>query len=116
MASAKDKERVEELRRLIDHHNYLYYVDAKPEISDKEYDKLYDELKKLETDNPELITPDSPTQRVGGQPIEGFVTVTHREAMLSIENAYNADELREFDRRIHRLIGDQSVEYVVELK
>src|SRR5437867_12337280 len=105
MASAKDKERVEELRRLIDHHNYLYYVDAKPEISDKEFDKLYDELKKLETDNPELITPDSPTQRVGGQPIEGFVTVTHRQPMLSIDNPYRADELREFERRGRTLVG-----------
>lgn len=116
MASAKDKERVEELRRLIDHHNYLYYVEAKPQVSDKEYDKLYDELKKLETDNPELITPDSPTQRVGGQPIEGFVTVAHREPMLSIDNTYNADELREFDRRVHRLLGSGTVQYVVELK
>src|SRR5206468_4746963 len=116
MAAAKDRERVEELRRLIDHHNYLYYVDAKPEISDKEFDKLYDELKKLETDNPELITPDSPTQRVGGQPIEGFVTVTHREPMLSIDNTYSADELREFDRRVRKLLGGESVQYVVELK
>jgi len=117
MASAKDKtERVEELRRLIDHHNFLYYVEAKPEISDKEFDKLYDELKKLETANPELINPDSPTQRVGGQPIEGFVTVTHREPMLSIDNTYSADGLREFDRRVHRLLGSESVQYVVELK
>ncbi len=116
MASAKDKERVEELRRLIDHHNFLYYVEAKPEISDKEFDKLYDELKKLETDNPELITADSPTQRVGGQPIEGFVTVTHREPMLSIDNTYSADELREFDRRVRKLLGGESVQYVVELK
>src|SRR5882724_7093463 len=103
MASEKDKQRASELSHLIDHHNYLYYVDAKPEISDKEFDKLYDELKKLETDHPELITPDSPTQRVGGQPIEGFVTVTHREPMLSIDNTYNADELREFDRRVRKL-------------
>jgi DNA ligase (NAD+) len=116
MATAKDKERVEELRRLIDHHNYLYYVEAKPEISDKEFDKLYDELKKLETDNPELITPDSPTQRVGGQPIEGFVTVTHREPMLSIDNTYSAEELGEFDRRVRKLLGGEPVQYVVELK
>src|SRR5437867_7663314 len=116
MASAKDKERAEELRRLIDHHNYLYYVEAKPEISDKEFDKLYDELRKLETDNPELITPDSPTQRVGGQPIEGFVTVKHREPMLSIDNTYSADELREFDRRVRKLLDGEPVTYVVELK
>src|SRR2546429_2033527 len=117
MASAKDKERAEELRRLIDHHNFLYYVEAKPEISDKEYDKLYDELKKLETENPELITPDSPTQRVGGQPIEGFAAVTHRVPMLSIDNTYNADELREFDKRVRKQLGKgEAVTYVVELK
>src|SRR6266550_1110461 len=116
MASAKDKERAEELRRLIDHYIYFYYVDAKPEISDKEFDKLYDELKKLETDNPELITPDSPTQRVGGQPIEGFVTVTHREPMLSIDNTYSADELREFDRRVRKALPNEAITYVVELK
>src|SRR5207244_6947013 len=116
MASTKEKERAEELRRLIDHHNYLYYVEAKPEISDKKLDKLDDELRKLETDNPELITPDSPTQRVGGQPIEGFVTVKHREPMLSIDNTYSADELREFDRRVRKLLGGEPVQYVVELK
>ena len=116
MASEKNKERASELRHLIDHHNYLYYVDAKPEISDKEFDKLYDELKKLETDNPELVTPESPTQRVGGEPIGSFATVRHREPMLSIENTYNAEEVREFDRRVKRLLGGEPVEYVVELK
>jgi DNA ligase (NAD+) len=116
MASEKNKERAAELRHLIDHHNYLYYVDAKPEISDKEFDKLYDELKKLETDNPELVTPESPTQRVGGEPIGSFATVRHREPMLSIENTYNAEEVREFDRRVKRLLGGEPVEYVVELK
>src|SRR6266849_8089787 len=116
MASVKEKERASELSHLIDHHNYLYYVEAKPEISDKEFDKLYDELKKLETDHPELITPESPTQRVGGEPIGSFVTVRHREPMLSIDNTYNAEEVREFDRRVKRLLGGEPVEYVVELK
>jgi DNA ligase (NAD+) len=116
MATAKEQARAEDLRRQIDHHNYLYYVEAKPDISDKEFDKLYDELKKLETEHPELITPDSPTQRVGGQPIAGFVTVRHREPMLSIDNTYNAGELREFDKRVHKLLGGEKVEYVVELK
>jgi DNA ligase (NAD+) len=116
MAPAKDKARASELRHLIDHHNYLYYVEAKTEISDKEFDKLYDELKKLETDNPELITPESPTQRVGGEPIGSFVTVRHREPMLSIDNTYNAEEVREFDRRVKRLLSGEPVEYVVELK
>src|SRR5262245_11475035 len=116
MASAKEKARAEELRRLIEHHNYRYYVEAKPEISDKEFDKLLDDLKKLESDYPELITPDSPTQRVGGEPIGSFATVTHRQPMLSIDNTYNPGELREFDRRVHKLLGDETVEYVVELK
>jgi DNA ligase (NAD+) len=114
MASAEHRAR--ELRRLIDQHNYKYYVEAKPEISDREFDKLLDELKQLEAAHPELVTPDSPTQRVGGQPIEGFKTVRHREPMLSIDNTYSADELREFDRRIRKLLPGEPVGYVVELK
>src|SRR5438477_8754918 len=108
--------RAHELRQLIDAHNYKYYVEASPDISDRDFDRLLEELRKIESEHPELITPDSPTQRVGGQPIEGFVTVTHREPMLSIDNTYSADELREFDRRVHRLLGSESVQYVVELK
>ena len=106
----------EELRQQINHHNYLYYVEAKPEISDREFDRLLDELKKIEAEHPELVTPDSPTQRVGGEPIEGFKTVTHREPMLSIDNTYNAGELREFDRRVSKLLDGEPVVYVVELK
>jgi DNA ligase (NAD+) len=109
-------QRAEELRRQIEHHNHLYYVDAKPEISDRDFDRLLDELKKIETEHPELRTPDSPTQRVGGQPIEGFVSVTHRVPMLSIDNTYSADELREFDRRVRKLVPGEKIEYVVELK
>src|SRR6516164_4676523 len=116
MANPTTPRRAAELRRLIDHHNHLYYVEAKPEISDREFDKLLEELKTIEAEYPDLVTPDSPTQRVGGKPIEGFVTVTHRQPMLSIDNTYNADELREFDRRVHRLLGGESVQYVVELK
>src|ERR1700757_1669730 len=97
-------QRSEELRRLIDHHNYLYYVEAKPEISDREFDKLLRELQDIEQAHPQLITPDSPTQRVGGQPIEGFETIRHRVPMLSIDNTYNADEVREFDRRVRKLL------------
>jgi DNA ligase (NAD+) len=108
--------RVEELRRQIDHHNYLYYVEAAPEISDREFDKLLEELKALEKAHPELITPDSPTQRVGGQPIDSFKAVTHRVSMLSIDNSYNPDELREFDRRVRKIIVGETVNYVVELK
>src|SRR5437660_7720413 len=110
------EKRAEELRRQIEHHNYLYYQEAKPEISDREFDRLLEELKKLETQHPELVTPDSPTQRVGGQPIEGFVSVRHRQPMLSIDNTYNPGELREFDKRVKKLLGGDAVTYVVELK
>jgi DNA ligase (NAD+) len=110
------RERAEELRQVINHHNYKYYVEDKPEISDREFDRLLDELKKIEETYPELITPDSPTRRVGGQPIEGFVAVRHRVPMLSIDNTYSADELREFDRRVRKLLEGEPVTYVVELK
>lgn len=109
-------QRAEELRRQLHHHNYCYYVLAKPEITDREYDRLLDELKQIETAHPELVTPDSPTLRVGGEPIAGFVTVTHRQPMLSIDNTYNADELREFDKRVRKGLGGEAVTYVVELK
>ncbi len=109
-------ERALELRRLLEHHNYRYYVLAQPEISDREYDRLLDELKQLESAHPELATPDSPTQRVGGEPIDGFKTVTHRAPMLSIDNTYNPNDLREFDARIRKLLGREPVRYVVELK
>src|SRR5437899_1089040 len=109
-------QRAEEFRSLINHHNYKYYVEAQPEISDREYDRLVKELEKIEEAHPELITPDSPTRRVGGQPIEGFVTVKHRQPMLSIDNTYNAEELREFDRRVRKLLPGETVTYVVELK
>jgi DNA ligase (NAD+) len=109
-------QRAAELRRQIEHHNRLYYVDAKPEISDREFDRLLEELQQVEEAHPELVTPDSPTQRVGGEPIEGFRTVTHREPMLSIDNTYNPDQLREWDRTSRKQLGGESVTYVVELK
>jgi len=112
----KPSARATELRRQITYHNHRYYVDAAPEISDREFDKLLDELKKLEVEHPELVTPDSPTQRVGGAPIDGFTTVTHRMPMLSIDNTYNANELREFDRSARKLLGGDEIQYVVELK
>ena len=80
------RQRIDELRRQISHHNYQYYVEAKPEISDREFDRLLEELTKLEAEHPELVTADSPTQRVGGQPIAGFISVRHRMPMLSIDN------------------------------
>lgn len=110
------KKRAEELRRLINHHTHKYYVEAAPEISDREFDELVKELEAIEAAHPELVTPDSPTQRVGGQPLEEFATVRHRVRMLSIDNTYDAGELREFDRRVRKLLGREPVVYVVEPK
>src|SRR6516165_5738907 len=110
-------ERIQTLREQINHYNHRYYVDAVSEISDKEYDHLLKELQKLEDEHPDLAAPDSPTRRVGGKPIEGFTTVTHRVPMLSIDNTYNAGELREFDKRVRKALGkSESVTYVVEPK
>ena len=116
MTTSRAAARAAELRKELDHHNYLYYVEARPEISDKQFDQLMQELEELEAAHPELATPDSPTQRVGGLPIDGFKTVTHRVPMLSIDNTYNATELREFDNRVRKLLGKEPVRYVVELK
>jgi DNA ligase (NAD+) len=108
--------RAAELRQQIDYHNRKYYVDAAPEISDREFDRLLEELKKIEAEHPELVTPDSPTQRVGGAPIDEFRTVRHRVPMLSIDNTYSADELREWDKSVRKLLGGAEPCYVVELK
>ena len=108
--------RVIELRKLIDEANRQYYVLDNPEITDAEYDALFRELVELETRYPELVTPDSPTQRVGGPPSDAFAKVTHRTPMLSLANAFERDEVREFDKRVHRALGDLKVEYVTELK
>lgn len=119
MTFEEAKKRVEELRRLINYHNWRYYVLNQPEITDAEYDALFRELQQLEEMFPELITPDSPTQRVGAPPAEEFATVSHREPMLSLQNAFNEDELREFDRRIKRFLElpeSTEIEYVCELK
>ncbi|HEY0764896.1 MAG TPA: NAD-dependent DNA ligase LigA [Pyrinomonadaceae bacterium] len=107
---------IEKLRKEIRHHDELYYVAAQPEISDREYDELLERLQKLEADNPELITPDSPTQRVGGRPAEGFPEVVHTRPMMSLDNSYNIDELRAFDERCQRLAEGRKLEYVAELK
>lgn len=116
---ARARRRAEELRRLIEHHNRLYYVEAKPEITDREYDLLLEELHGLEERHPALRTPDSPTQRVGSDlsPLEEFAQVSHAVPMLSISNTYNPGELREFDARIKRFLGlEGPVAYVVEIK
>ncbi|MEW6065700.1 MAG: NAD-dependent DNA ligase LigA [Bacillota bacterium] len=110
------KARVEELRREINHHNTLYYVLDKPSITDAQYDRLMQELIQLEGAHPELIIPDSPTQRVGGQVQQGFQAVPHRVPMLSLGNAFGEGDLREFDRRVRTLLPGEEVEYVVELK
>ena len=111
------RHRHEELKRFIERHNRLYYVEAQPEISDREFDGLMKELEALEAEYPELVTPDSPTQRVGGEPIEGFVTVEHAVPMLSIDNTYNPGELRAFDERVRKGLGaGETPTYVVELK
>jgi DNA ligase (NAD+) len=119
MASTKDKDiekKIEALREKIRHHEYLYHVLDQPEISDQDFDKLLRQLKDLEAENPSLITPDSPTQRVGGKPREGFVKVAHSSPMLSLDNTYNEDELRAWERRVHELSGRKDVDYVCELK
>ncbi len=114
--SATPAARAAELRKVIDEHNYRYYVEANPTISDREFDKLLDELIRLERDHPELATPDSPTQRVGGQPIDGFTQVTHRVPMMSIENSYDAADLRKFDADVRKANGGEPACYVAELK
>src|SRR5580658_1097894 len=109
-------QRAEHLRAELRRHEHLYYVLDAPTISDAEYDALMNELKRIEAAHPELITPDSPTQRVGGKPAEGFVKVRHSRPMLSLDNAYSAEELADWDRRVRELAGLLPVEYMAELK
>lgn len=109
-------ERVEELVRQIEYHNYKYYVEDAPEISDAAYDALMEELKEIERAHPELVTPYSPTQRVGGKPLEEFLPVTHTIPMLSLDNTFSEEELLEFDDRVRRGLGGEKVDYVVEPK
>jgi len=119
MPAAKNKDvekKIEALRDKIRHHEYRYYALDDPEISDTEFDQLMNEMKKLETEHPALITPDSPTQRVGGQPREGVVKAQHSSPMLSLDNTYNVDDLRDWERRVHELSGRKDIDYVCELK
>ena len=118
MAESVDvRDRIEDLRERIRYHNRLYYIEDAPEISDAEYDALYKELEELEVDNPELVTPDSPTQRVGGEPLEEFEQIRHSIPMLSLANARKTEELEEWDARVRRLLGpDEEPRYVTELK
>ncbi|HTM14037.1 MAG TPA: NAD-dependent DNA ligase LigA [Bryobacteraceae bacterium] len=109
-------QKIEALRKKLQHHEHLYYVLDAPAISDAEYDAMLRELQALEAAHPELITDDSPTQRVGGKPREGFVKVAHSSPMLSLDNALNESELRDFDRRVRDLLGQEDFAYVAELK
>jgi DNA ligase (NAD+) len=116
MSSSALEKKIDALREKIRQHEYRYYVLDDPEISDAEFDALMNELKKLEAQHPELITPDSPTQRVGGKPREGFAKAKHSSPMLSLDNAYSEEELRDWERRVHELSGRTDVEYMCELK
>src|ERR687894_677808 len=107
---------IDSLREEIRHHEELYYVYDNPEISDADYDGLLTRLQQLEAEHPELVTPDSPTQRVGGRPAEGFPEYVHRRPMLSLDNSYNIEDLRAFDERCRKLADGRAVDYVAELK
>jgi hypothetical protein len=107
---------IAQLREEIRHHDQKYYVEVAPEISDTQYDRLVERLKKLEAEHPELVTPDSPTQRIGDRPVEGLEPFEHRVPMLSIENTYSLDELKKYGERVAKLLPGETVEWVVELK
>jgi len=110
------RQEIEKLRAQIARHDRLYYADNKPEISDRDYDRLLERLRKLEADHPDLVTPDSPTQRVGDRPINGFTHVTHAVSMLSIDNTYNEADLRAFDERVRKGLDGDKYEYIVDPK
>src|SRR5213594_1049066 len=116
-STASAEKRIRELREQLDRHNHLYHVEARPQISDREYDRLMAELIDLERDNPELITPDSPTQRVGGDVQTQLKSVRHAVPMMSIDNTYSEDEVRAFDERVRKALGDgEKPAYVLEPK
>src|ERR1700682_3091566 len=115
-APAAVKKEMEELREKLRYHEYRYYVLDDPEISDAAYDRVMRRLKELETAYPELVTPDSPTVRVGGAPREGFSTVRHARPMLSLDNAFSYDALRDWDRRVREGSGHEKIEYIAEHK
>jgi len=116
LSARQARARAEKLRREIAYHEKKYYVDNDPQVSDAEFDRLMRELGEIEARFPALVAPESPTQRVGEKPVDGFATVAHRTPMLSIDNVFNEDELREFGERVSKLLPGQAVEYVAELK
>jgi len=116
MDEERARARIRKLVEIISHHDVKYYVEDDPEVTDHEYDLLMNELKALESEHPVLVSPDSPTQRVSGRPVDEFPQVEHKVAMLSLDNCYSPDEMREFDSRVRKWLGEESVEYVVEPK
>lgn len=110
------QEKYNNLKEKVKKHSYLYYVKNQPEISDREFDSLFDELLEMEANHPELVTADSPTQRVGGEPVEGFETVEHSHPMLSLQNTYSRKEVEDFDKRVKKILGDVDFTYTAELK
>jgi DNA ligase (NAD+) len=116
MAEPAVVKRVEKLREELNHHNHLYYQLARPVVSDREYDALMQELVDLETKYPEVVSPESPSQRVGGEPVEGFATVEHAVRMYSIDNTYDEEDVRQFDERVRKALGGEAVQYVCEPK
>ncbi|HWF13061.1 MAG TPA: NAD-dependent DNA ligase LigA [Candidatus Acidoferrales bacterium] len=108
--------KIEKLREELRRHEYLYYVQDEPEISDIKFDRMLAELKQLEAEHPELVTPDSPTQRIGGAPRKGFETRRHSPPMMSLDNTYSTEELDDFDRRVREISGREGIDYVTELK
>lgn len=116
MDKASIKKKIKDLRKKIEHHNHLYYVLDKPEISDAEYDKLFRQLLDLEKENPDLVTSDSPSQRVGGAPLKAFKNVIHKKPLLSLDNAMNEADLLAFDKRVRESLKKDKIDYVCELK
>ena len=116
MTQGQAYKRADELRRLIEHHNYSYYVLDDPEVPDAEYDRLMRELESIESSHPELVTPDSPTQRVSGAPQDGFKTVRHRVPMLSLGNAFSDEEVADFCRRIEQGLERSDIVFAAEPK
>ncbi|MFA5169029.1 MAG: NAD-dependent DNA ligase LigA [Candidatus Omnitrophota bacterium] len=116
MSKIEASKRIQKLRKELERHNRLYYLEAKPEIPDREYDRLMQELINLEEEFPELVTPDSPSRRVGGAPLKEFKTIEHKVPMLSLDNTYSRKELEEFDKRVRKGLGGEPFSYYVEEK
>ncbi|GAG70656.1 unnamed protein product [marine sediment metagenome] len=115
MMAKNVKKEIKRLKDEIRHHDRRYYILDQPEISDREYDELMKRLKELEAQNPGLVTPDSPSQRVGGEPLKRFKPVKHKIKMRSLDNSYSIEELKNWDKRVHKALGKEKVEYIAEV-